>query len=208
MALWLWLEVMRFPNIIAKLLNRSDFILNTIANEATTCLQALESKTSISFPFGSTMSVTAKIIGKPISVPMITHIKFTAIAEIKTFLNNVCSLVFTDILQQVLSSLNQPLPVPGFPHPVFGNITVISLPLNHHLLTGGLWGWSHEIKVLVDDRTMFLTFSRGYPISESEVKELFTGCFGDCVDNVDMDEFNSVDQHLFARMVVWCFDCG
>ncbi|KAL7166292.1 hypothetical protein ACSBR2_037048 [Camellia fascicularis] len=56
----------------------------------------------------------------------------------------------------------------------------------------------------MDDRTMFLTFSRGYPVSESEVKELFTGCFGNCVDNVDMDEFKSVDQPLFARMVV----CG
>ncbi|KAL7166290.1 hypothetical protein ACSBR2_037046 [Camellia fascicularis] len=65
-----------------------------------------------------------------------------------------------------------------------------------------LWGWSHEIKVPADDRTMFLTFSRGYPVSE--VKELFTGCFGDCVGNVDMDEFNSVDQPLFAQMVV----CG
>ncbi|KAL7187410.1 hypothetical protein ACSBR1_037477 [Camellia fascicularis] len=102
----------------------------------------------------------------------------------------------------VLGSLNQPLPVPGFPHPVFRNITVISLPLSHQLPTGGLWGWSHEIKVPENDRTMFLTFSRGYPVSESEVKELFTGCFGDCVDNVDMDESNLVDQPLFARMLV------
>ncbi|THG19935.1 uncharacterized protein LOC114260924 [Camellia sinensis] len=202
MDLWLWLEVKRFPNIIAKLLNRSDFILNVMADEATTCLQVLESKTAFSSPSGSTMSVTAKIIGKPISVPMITHINFTAIIKIKTFLNNVCSLIFTDILQQVLGSLNQPLPVMSFPHLIFRNITVISLPLSHHLPTEGLWGWSHEIKVLVDDRAMFLTFSRGYPVSESEVKELFTGCFCDCVDNVDMDESNSVDQPLFARMIV------
>ncbi|KAL7166117.1 hypothetical protein ACSBR2_036904 [Camellia fascicularis] len=110
-----------------------------MADEATTYLQALESKTTFSSPSGSTMSVTAKIIGKPISFPMITHIKFTAIAKIKTFLNNVCSLIFTDILQQVLGSLNQPLPIPGLPRLVFENITVISLPLSHHLPTGGLW---------------------------------------------------------------------
>ncbi|KAL7166276.1 hypothetical protein ACSBR2_037032 [Camellia fascicularis] len=201
-ALWLWLEVKRFPNIIAKFLNRSDFILDAITDEATAYRQALESKTAFSSPSRSTMSVIAKIIGKPISISMITHIKFTAIAEIKTFLNNACSLIFIDILQQVFGSLNHPLPVPGFPQPIFGNITVISLPLSHYLPTRGLWGWLHEIKVPVDDRTMFLTFSRGYPVSESKVKELFTGCFCSCVDNIDMGEFISVDQPLFARMVV------
>ncbi|KAL7166291.1 hypothetical protein ACSBR2_037047 [Camellia fascicularis] len=102
-----------------------------MADEATTYLQALESKTTFSSPSGSTMSITAKIIGKPISFSMITYIKFAAIAEIKTFLNNVCFLIFTDILQQVLGSLNQPLPIPGLPRLVFGNITrAVGIVLN------------------------------------------------------------------------------
>ena len=31
-----------------------------------------------------------------------------------------------------------------------------------------------EIKNLVDDRTLFMTFSKGYPISENEIREFFT----------------------------------
>jgi len=32
----------------------------------------------------------------------------------------------------------------------------------------------NEIKKLVDDRTLFMTFSKGYPISENEIREFFT----------------------------------
>jgi hypothetical protein len=53
-----------------------------------------------------------------------------------------------------------------------------------------------------DDRTMFLTFSRGFPVLEEEVKELFTELFGDCVESVQMETVPSSEQPLYARMVL------
>ncbi|KAL9680395.1 hypothetical protein QQ045_018274 [Rhodiola kirilowii] len=53
-----------------------------------------------------------------------------------------------------------------------------------------------------DDRTIFLTFSKGYPISKSEVREFFTRRNGDVIDNIYMQEVSSHEQILYARMVV------
>ncbi|KAH7537352.1 hypothetical protein FEM48_Zijuj03G0083400 [Ziziphus jujuba var. spinosa] len=70
-----------------------------------------------------------------------------------------------------------------------------------------LGGGSSDVKgrdcVPVDDRTIFLTFSKGYPISEFEVKEFITKKFGDnVIDYIYMQEVSPEDQPLYARLVV------
>ncbi|XP_073315820.1 uncharacterized protein [Primulina huaijiensis] len=58
-----------------------------------------------------------------------------------------------------------------------------------------------EEKVLPDDRTIFLTFSKGYPITEAEVREFFTKRFGDFIEDLIMQEVGEDEQVLYARMV-------
>lgn len=53
-----------------------------------------------------------------------------------------------------------------------------------------------------DDRTVFLTFSKGYPISESEVMTYFTRKFGDVIEAIVMKDVKENEQPLFARMVL------
>ncbi|KAH7840545.1 hypothetical protein Vadar_018431 [Vaccinium darrowii] len=206
MALWLWLETKKFPKIISKMVSQGDLVVNALANEASTCIQTLRSKAPpITLDGG--MLLTATLMGRDISLQMIYQVKFTAIAEIKIFLNDLCAFIFTDILQEVLvtppSSMifPQSLPIPGFPHPLFGPITIMPLPLHQVLPPGAFSGWSDVIEVPVDDRTMFLTFSRGYPVSKEEVTELFTSEFGDCVEQVEMADLASpLEKPLYARM--------
>ncbi|XP_050220062.1 uncharacterized protein LOC126670392 [Mercurialis annua] len=53
-----------------------------------------------------------------------------------------------------------------------------------------------------DDRTMFVTFSRGFPVYEGEMRQFFTKYYGDCIESLKMqvvDEMN--EQALFARIV-------
>ncbi|CAA7048266.1 unnamed protein product [Microthlaspi erraticum] len=59
-----------------------------------------------------------------------------------------------------------------------------------------------EVVVAADDRTVFLTFSKGYPISEEEVRVYFTRKFGEVIDAVEMQEVEDNEQPLFARMVM------
>ncbi|KAJ4845896.1 hypothetical protein Tsubulata_026863 [Turnera subulata] len=52
------------------------------------------------------------------------------------------------------------------------------------------------------DRTIFLTFSKGYPISEDEVRAFFTGKNGNCIEKIYMEEVSAEEQPLYALMVV------
>ncbi|XP_047973270.1 uncharacterized protein LOC125215773 [Salvia hispanica] len=57
-----------------------------------------------------------------------------------------------------------------------------------------------EKEVSPDDRTIFLTFSKGYPTTEEEVREYFTRRFGDFIEDVIMQEVVD-EQPLYAKMV-------
>ncbi|KAF5467173.1 hypothetical protein F2P56_017028 [Juglans regia] len=60
-----------------------------------------------------------------------------------------------------------------------------------------------EKDVPPDERTIFLTFSKGYPISEYEIREFFTRKFGDFIEAIHMQEvLLPVKQPLYARLVV------
>ncbi|RID62302.1 hypothetical protein BRARA_E01386 [Brassica rapa] len=62
---------------------------------------------------------------------------------------------------------------------------------------------STPIKVTpADDRTVILKFSKGYPISESEVRVHFTREFGEVIEAIVMQEVQENEQPLFARMVL------
>ncbi|XVF83314.1 hypothetical protein PTKIN_Ptkin16aG0476900 [Pterospermum kingtungense] len=58
-------------------------------------------------------------------------------------------------------------------------------------------------EVAIDDRTIFLTFTKGYPISENEVKDFFTRKLGDnLIEVVEMQEVPAGEQPLYARLVL------
>ncbi|KAL2534349.1 Uncharacterized protein Adt_07700 [Abeliophyllum distichum] len=52
-----------------------------------------------------------------------------------------------------------------------------------------------------EDRTMFVTFSRGYPVAEREVRHFFSTNFGDCIESFHMQEVRPHEQPLYARVV-------
>ncbi|KAJ0232528.1 F137 protein [Hirschfeldia incana] len=61
---------------------------------------------------------------------------------------------------------------------------------------------NEEGVIPADDRTVFLTFSKGYPTSESEVKVYFTRRFGEVIEAILMQDVEENEQPLFARMVL------
>ncbi|XP_016449808.1 uncharacterized protein LOC107774697 [Nicotiana tabacum] len=203
MAMWLWLEDVHYPSIIEKMVKLPDEIANNLAEEGATCLKWLESKVPLGPNDAGDMPFTAIILKRTVSFTTFYQQRFTMISGIKTFLNKVCAIIFADILQHILPGQHI-IPIPGFPHPTFGAITVVPRSLDSIIQSRGLWGWSVKIDAPVDDRTMFLTFSRGFPVTEAEVRELFNSYYGiDCVEHVHMvPSASSSDHSLYARMVV------
>ncbi|KAG5223558.1 Rho guanine nucleotide exchange factor [Salix suchowensis] len=181
--------------IHSKMTSLADTVLNVVADEAALCLDSLEYTNLPIIPIGG-------------GLPFTSINKFTAISGIKNSLNTVCARIFTDILQRVLAGTsqmigNQPLVVPGFPHPVFGDVTILARPVDNDFPAAELWGWDPARAVPENDRTMFLTFSRGFPVTKEEVAELFTSICGDCVVNVQMQEKSqSSEQPLYAKIIM------
>lgn len=218
MALWLWLEQKGYPNIIIMMLGLPDSIVNALADEAVLCLRCLDCSTGNSTLLRLTSSggivLTSRLMQKEISLQWFIQNRFTTISGVKNFLTNICARIFTDILQRVLPGTNpilsqfthpqQPLVITGFPHPVFGAVNIFPGFVADFIPTGGLWGWKPSIELSVDDRTMFLTFSRGFPVSVEEVKKLFSDVIGieKCVQDVDMENVPSDEQPLYAKMVL------
>ncbi|KAI4302354.1 hypothetical protein MLD38_038109 [Melastoma candidum] len=59
------------------------------------------------------------------------------------------------------------------------------------------------LQVPADERTVFLTFSKGYPITENEVREYFIRKYGDVVESVFMQEVpHHTEQSLYALLVL------
>ncbi|KGN62945.1 uncharacterized protein LOC101208140 [Cucumis sativus] len=207
-SLWLWLEEQGVTNFIFRIMPLSDPSLNSLANEAVFCLSCLDSNNQPGCPHPTTvLPATSKAAGRDIPVEMFVQNRFRAISGVKYFLTNVCARIFTDILEIVLgrnnSQPNEALVIHGFPHPIFGSITIIPKSLDQDFPTGGLWGWpSADAGMSEDDRTLFLTFSRGFPVTAEEVKGLFVQAFGDCVESIQMEEVEAGEQPLYARMVM------
>ncbi|XP_020229221.1 uncharacterized protein LOC109810223 [Cajanus cajan] len=61
---------------------------------------------------------------------------------------------------------------------------------------------SENKEVPVDDRIIFMTFSRGYLISEVEVRDFFLRMYGDIVEALHMQDVVPPEQPLYARVVI------
>lgn len=61
----------------------------------------------------------------------------------------------------------------------------------------------HQPNIMPEhSRTMFATFSKGYPVSEAEIKQFFTALLGECIQGLYMQEVEGEDeQPLYARIV-------
>nr|ABN06039.1 hypothetical protein MtrDRAFT_AC149576g15v2 [Medicago truncatula] len=97
-----------------------------------------------------------------------------------------------------------PLVLPGFPHPLFGTFDLLPRIENISLSNEKIWVQNILYDDATDDdRSVFLTFSRGFHVSEVEVMYLFTTNYGDCVQSLTMGR-NVVqgDQPLFAIMIL------
>ncbi|XP_065851156.1 uncharacterized protein [Euphorbia lathyris] len=210
MAVWLWLESKGYPNIVMKLVHYEDhFVMHALADETALCLECLESNT-VPFLSDGELPLMAGVMDKNISLQMFHHNKFSAINGVKNFLNTVCSWIFTDILEIVLhkessgsSSSSQPLAIPGFPHPVFGGVSIVPRPTVFNIPLGGLCGWDPSKPVSEDDRTILLTFSRGFPMTKEEVEDFFTKFNREPVFDIKMQEQVPGNGHpLSAKMIL------
>ncbi|OVA18129.1 hypothetical protein BVC80_1835g542 [Macleaya cordata] len=258
-SLWWWFEDVGYPNLILKMVDLPNEVVNALAEEALTSLHCIVSEIPPSPPHNSITQLLATLAlldGNHISLEYLHQNRERAITKILTSVNMVCTSVFQDIVQQALKMMvsnpnvnllgtgTGPDPVAPFiqqqqqhdaqlqPIIVFGSgITSVLNPLG---TATGVYGgagrssttssttirsslnpmaepWApptnEQVEEVItapeDDRTLFVTFSRGYPIPERDVLDFFVRRYGECVENIYMQQMEGNEQPLFARLVLY-----
>jgi hypothetical protein len=216
MALWLWLENFGYPSLISKLVGISLNTINDVAQEAESCLMCLE-LANFPIPNNGGLLLTTTILGVEISLQLFKLRRYSIIYGVKNVLNETCARIFDDILLHVLgtthvSRLIPPYPyyrpminIPKFPHRLFGKFP----PTNFEEFDRDLFGqriWENRISfddLEDEDKTLFLTFSKGFPVTREEVRYFFKIKYGvNCIKGIRMGRRNSNGQVLHATMVV------
>ncbi|GMY36452.1 Rho guanine nucleotide exchange factor [Fagus crenata] len=194
MALWLWLEHMGFDNIVLTMLSLPYTLINELADEAIICLNCIHTNQISSSSENNDIPLIQSLMEKEISLQFFLENRLKGIVGIAKIVNEQAidrnaaqSLTESQMIMQ--PSIHQSLVHPGLCSVGLGG--------------GGLvQPRAPGIEVPTDDRTMFVTFSKGYPVQEWEVRDFFTRSFGDCIESLHMQEVQQPHQQsLFARII-------
>ncbi|XP_073052409.1 uncharacterized protein [Primulina eburnea] len=218
MGLWLWFERVGFSSAISKILSQALFLINELADEAIACLKCMDGD---QFPLqfeATEIPLTQSILQNNVSLKFFHLHRLTAQREIQTLIEEVYIPVLSDIMEKACyggfgESVNDSqMSMPG--HAASGSNLMMSQPscdnplmqifsnINIH---GGTPPSQSNVaqanETALCERTMFATFSKGYPVTESEIRQFFSRVYGNCVESVHMQEVRVDEQALYARVV-------
>ncbi|KAM1587417.1 hypothetical protein ACFX1X_026908 [Malus domestica] len=221
LALWLWLERDGFKNVVKRMLSLPYILINELADEAVTCL-GLINGTHFSLSSEQTdIPLMQSFLEKEISVQFFHENRDAAARGVTKAVNEVCLPAFDDIMQKtiernfaqnsvddcnvVLPSQRSSSSLPS-QQPLSSSLFPFSLSINEQPY---LQQQQQPLQMRNEaapphDRTMFVTFSKGYPVQESEVRQFFTMTFGARIESLQMQEVQPHEQSLFAKIVFHC----
>lgn len=230
MGLWLWLERAGFYNFISKVLCLPPFLIDELADEAVACLSCLH----IQFPIPPELNeipLTHSLVQKDISLQFFRENPAAVFREIQTMVRGVCIPTLSDILQNGppgFANKSFRRSIMGPAHGASSSSCQMRAPASPmqaptspmQRTTAPKYngeGSSYrgrrprneqerqQMQELID-RTMFVTFSKGYPVSEQEVRRFFYRNYGDCIESFHMQEVRRGEQALYARIVFYSPD--
>lgn len=160
-------------NLVAKILQHwPNVMLNRLADEAVFILDCI-----VSSPYPNDCVREKKF-------PLIQHIlhhnatfeffhekRLELITDVTKFINEVCIRAFTDIIEHVIyNGVTEQQEL--YRANLYGTA---SLPT--HMLPQAAYYTPNDSPMVpqeIDDRTLFITFSKGYPVSENELRYFFS----------------------------------
>nr|XP_043637897.1 uncharacterized protein LOC122608890 [Erigeron canadensis] len=185
MAIWIWLErvIMDSPALTRMILtNFSSQWIDQIGDEALLCwdnLGLLFSSSSMDFP------LTNKLLKKEMPIEFFCKNREASIVGINEVITNVCATCLKDIWDGAIARN--------------AYMEFLQCMTNHETMVV-----PRKTKIIQpDERTLFVTFSRGYPVLEWEVREFLTQIFGECIEAFYMQEVPKGEHALFAKIVLY-----
>ena len=160
-AFWFWIETEGFRHLIMNLVSLATPILSAVAMEAITCLDVLYSLGFVDVhedtPF------MRCLVSQGFSLEAIYERRDRGLKVIERFIKDVCDDVFSDIFPEYKANeVKVEDFVPCKEESDKSNSAVDNYVRQY---------WDFDSK---NERTLFITFSKGHPISKPELRNLIT----------------------------------
>ncbi|KAE8684901.1 hypothetical protein F3Y22_tig00111105pilonHSYRG00673 [Hibiscus syriacus] len=229
MALLLWLErsVACGENLVYTIQTWPDTFVDALAIESVQCLNCINSD---EFPFGHfendycIVPLIRMLTNDDISLRFFHENRVEIVHGVVNLVHDVCYRAFDDIMKQALYGATI-MPILPSLRPNFHGFDpedVSSFRAQKKCMDNemeDLWNRIHSVRISsseekkkgddnnkeeveADDRTIFLTFSKGYSVSEDEVRNFFTRRFGEVFEGIEMQEVEKGEQPLYAKLVL------
>lgn len=185
MAIWIWLERVAsgFPELTRIILTLPRQLIDKVGDEALFCWMCIDNLRLLFSSSVADFPLTNILLKKDMPIEFIRKYRDVSIVGINEVIG-VCAVRLKDIWDGAIarnahmdflqSKGNQEPAVP-----------------------------TQKVEIQPDERTLFVTFSRGHPVAEWEVREFFTGLFGECIESFYMQEVAIGEHALFAKIVLY-----
>jgi len=167
-------------NLIVNFNSLPDFFINTVADEVVMCLSCLSYENFSMFVanFGKKIiPLITRMTGEYLTLAVIHQNRESILLDMKKHLTSICYPAFEDIcVQAEKEKVIEDMKHLGFSKAVHkaGSSSQFLSEQQATTRTSKVGVFSEDEQAREDDRTVFLTFSRGYPLSEAEVHAYFT----------------------------------
>ncbi|KAG5572263.1 hypothetical protein H5410_062029 [Solanum commersonii] len=199
LALWIWLEhTCLFHDVIRKIASFTEFFINQLADEAVTCLKCIDDTEFLLSTNANEIPLTQKLTRKDLSLLFFYQNRNGTTSGIRKIVIEVCLKILPDIVREALYR--------SFEQTSMKRNMSMGPPLDESYLIRrishlGLEGDMKGHNIPYEELTMFVTFSKDYPITELEIKEFIAPVFGEYIEYILMQEVQSHEQALYARIV-------
>jgi len=204
MAFLMWIEKKsKNYNLVEEILQSwPNVMLSNLADEVVVILNCIESSHyPNTFVGQSNLPLIQHIMSRNLSLEFFHKKRLEVINDVTKLINDVCVIAFEDIIEQVQHAMamkeqelylanfygaaNIPIQMQqqmlySYPNNI-GMVPQLIQPDVSEILANlnldDIYAYDdkrNEIKQPIDDRTIFMTFSKGYPIYESELREFIT----------------------------------
>ncbi|RAL45592.1 hypothetical protein DM860_009456 [Cuscuta australis] len=197
-AFWIWLEHITFKDVVAKVLSLSFEMIDGLFGEAVICLGCI-ANTMYHFSHAPTeFFLTQYLLRQHFCLKYVYENQASASARIKKIVSGVCVKALDDLKAMAISNNTQQ-------HLAQSEVALIDYFLGESSSSSQSGGvvplQMPTIKAPKGRRTMFATFSKGFPVYEAEIRRFFGKMFGDCIDSITMQEVNPGELPLYALIV-------
>ncbi|CAH8328001.1 unnamed protein product [Eruca vesicaria subsp. sativa] len=186
-------------NLIANLASAPDVYVNMVADQVVTCMICLSYQDFPAFVtylrinnLSPAIPHITGLTGGYLTLIVIHNHRGNIMFEMKQHLTRVCIPAFEDIWMYHMEFEERRKAIAKMNQRRTSRVFHKGESSTSQFLSGE--------QVHAHDRTIFLTFSRGYPVSKEEVHAYFTRTFGEIIVAIHMGGAGANEQTLYATM--------